>query len=312
MSSTASEFDSSSQPKPASQWFRFSLKSLLIVTALVAVYFGGRASMRPNWFAPQAGTWQMNMPSGHQRAVTLATLPDGMFLLGTGGNLGGQYRWNNGQLQVVVPADNRYMGLTWQWDGEELVLVAEPASRPSGATYLGTRLRFVSPDISTTAQNSVPLIPSRIQLQPRQQRQQGQKPQPQQQPRARVVQSQKLPPTFQPGPWRDPAPGEWQLTLPAGFTRSVHIKKLPDGQFELVTGLVVGGTYQVRDGQLEVVKPRVPRLKGLTWAWQQDELVLVTEPMPPPTGSSYRGARMRPASDEPTTSDDSPLTLPRR
>ena len=263
----------------ATRRFRFSLKTLLVVTALVAVYFAGRASMRPNWFAPQAGTWQMNMPSGHQRAVALTTLPDGMFLLSTGGNLSGQYRWQDGTLQVVTPADNRYMGLAWQWDGGELVLTAEPPGRPSGATYLGTRLRFVSSDISTATQHSVPVVPSRIAV--RQAKEQG------------GVQRQERLAAFQPTAWRDPEPGAWQLTFPAGFQREAQIEKRGDSKFELLGGGVLNGMYEVRGEQMEIVQPVDGRMIGLAWARENDELVLVSEPSPPPTGARYLGARLR-------------------
>jgi len=60
---------------------------------------------------------------------------------------------------------------------------------------------------------------------------------------------------------------------------------------------VRGGTvflpYRATE-QLQAVAPVDQRMRGLAWAWEGDQLVLVTEPNPPPTGSSYVGARMRP------------------
>jgi hypothetical protein len=127
---------------------RFSLKSLLFAMAILAAFFGGRASMRPNWLAPPSGTWQMSMPRGHQRTIRLTHHRDGRLGLSHGGVLSGQYRWTAGQLQMVDPEDRRYANLVWEWDGDELVLVAEPAGNPSGSSYGGTRLRFLTPEMS--------------------------------------------------------------------------------------------------------------------------------------------------------------------
>jgi hypothetical protein len=165
MSDTAGDDHLPPPQSPSRHWLSFSLKSLLIITALVAMYFGGRASMQPHWFAPQPGTWQMNMLSGAQRGITLTALPDGLFLLSDGSSVfSGKYKWADGKLQVVQPSDKRYTVLDWQWKADELVLVAEPPSHPAGPTYVGTRLRFVSSDISTSTQKSVPVVPSRGQL----------------------------------------------------------------------------------------------------------------------------------------------------
>jgi hypothetical protein len=56
MSDGTNDKDTSPDPKPPRPWLRFSLKSLLLLTALVAVYFGGRASMGPRWDMPPTGT----------------------------------------------------------------------------------------------------------------------------------------------------------------------------------------------------------------------------------------------------------------
>jgi hypothetical protein len=269
-----------SQPQPRRRWLRFRLKSLLLVIALVAFYLGGRASMKVGRNEPPTGTWQMNMLSGRQRPVTLTAFPGKLFRLNAGGVLAGNYLWKSGQLQMVTPDDKRYMGLAWQWAGDELVLVAEPPGYPSGATYLGTRLRFVSLDTSTIAQKTVPVVPSIISFQ-------------QQRARGGVARLEDYQPTFRPMPWLDPPPGEWHLTMPAGAQSSINLNQLLDGSFELVGG-VFDGVYQVRNGQLEVAKPSDMRMLGLAWARQGDELVLVSEPSPPPTGSSYLGARLRP------------------
>jgi hypothetical protein len=67
--------------------------------------------------------------------------------LETGGVLSGDYRWNGHELYVTQPNDFRYRGLKWEWASEdnenEMVLVAEPPDHPSGATYMGARLKYL-------------------------------------------------------------------------------------------------------------------------------------------------------------------------
>ena len=104
---------------------------------------------------PRGGTWQLNMPAGFQRAAPLISLGDNRFHLKIGGNLGGEYRWVGEQLVVEEPDDARYMGLAWQWEGDELVLIDEPADRPAGPSYLGARLRFISVETAEEAQARV-------------------------------------------------------------------------------------------------------------------------------------------------------------
>ena len=181
----------------------------------------------------------MNFLAGHQRPVTLTALPGDLFHLNAGGVFNGDYRWKDGKLQVVTPDDKRFMGLAWQWVGNELVLTAEPPGRPAGPSYIGTRMHFVSSDISTIAQETVPVVPSMI-------------PTVQRKPNSGVARLQDRQPAFKPSPWEDPAPGEWQVTMPAGAKWPMVFKKLDDDTYEL-TGLdALSGSYQVRNGQLEV------------------------------------------------------------
>jgi hypothetical protein len=81
--------------------------------------------------------------------------------------------------------------------------------------------------------------------------------------------------------------------MPAGAKRAVTLKKLDDETYELTGAGALNGSYHTQNGQLEVVAPSDSRMFGLAWARQNDELVLVAEPSPPPTGSSYLGARLR-------------------
>jgi hypothetical protein len=117
--------------------------------AFVAVFFGGRFSMQ-RWSAPRTGTYLLRTTSGFEEKVPITARIGGDYLLNWGSNstLGGIYRWTSGQLVVVTPTDKRYTGLVWQWEGDDLVLVAEPAGHPAGSIYVGARLHFLSPDTS--------------------------------------------------------------------------------------------------------------------------------------------------------------------
>jgi hypothetical protein len=141
--------DATTANPPRRRWgLRFSLRSLLLVMLLVAVYFGGRGSQNwPYLFTPNlAGSWTANMPSGHKQPTTLKDLGKGQFLLSSrAGVLSGTYQWKDGELTVVTPADQRMMGLVWRWDGRQLVLVGEPGNTPTGSSYVGTTLDRAQP-----------------------------------------------------------------------------------------------------------------------------------------------------------------------
>lgn len=133
-------------PRPTRRWWRFSLRSLMILVLVLSAWLAGRYAQQP--FDPSAlvGTWQAQLPLGAQRLVTLKHLENDRFLLSSGGSVfNGIYRWQNGQLVVVEPNDQRMLGLVWAWKGDQMVLVAEPKSRPTGASYVGTTLQRPSP-----------------------------------------------------------------------------------------------------------------------------------------------------------------------
>jgi hypothetical protein len=128
---------------PRRRWLQFSLRSLLLVMLLVAVYLGGRTSQ--NWhypFTPNlAGSWMATMPRGHKQPTTLKDLGQGQYLLSSRADVfNGTYQWKDGQLVMVTPADQRMMGLIWRWDGKQLVLVGEAGNTPTGSSYVGTTL----------------------------------------------------------------------------------------------------------------------------------------------------------------------------
>ncbi|KAA5545340.1 hypothetical protein FYK55_06705 [Roseiconus nitratireducens] len=128
-------------PEKRFRWGRFSLRSLLILTLVVAAYLGGRVSQR-NRFGPDlAGAWTANLPAGFEQPTTLTSLGEGRWLIRSrANNFNGVYKFRDGQLVVVEPEDKRMMGLAWKWLDDHLVLVGEPPGHPTGATYLGTEL----------------------------------------------------------------------------------------------------------------------------------------------------------------------------
>jgi hypothetical protein len=115
-----------------------------------------------NIAAPQAGTWQINFLSDAQRGVTLVAMPEGGLLLKGSSALAGLYRWDGDCLVMEEPHDKRYQQLVWKWRDGMLVLVEEPPSRPSGSSYVGASLKFISSDTTEAARTSVPTRPSRI------------------------------------------------------------------------------------------------------------------------------------------------------
>jgi hypothetical protein len=132
-------------PSPPKRGFglRFSLRTLMLVMLLIAVYFGGRASL--NWryaLSPAlAGDWQAKLPAGFVQPTTIQDLGEGKYLLSSRASVfSGKYEWRNGLLVVIDPADERMSGLEWKWDGQKLTLVSEPKNTPTGSSYTGTVL----------------------------------------------------------------------------------------------------------------------------------------------------------------------------
>lgn len=106
---------------------------------------------------PYHGTWQVNFPAGAQRAMTILSMPNDELMLYGSGNLDGRYRWEEDRLVMVEPEDKRYQHLIWEKDGDDLVLVEEPPDHPSGARYVGVRLKFISSDTSKETRATVPV-----------------------------------------------------------------------------------------------------------------------------------------------------------
>jgi hypothetical protein len=261
---------------------------MLGVTALAAVYFAGRVSSNPNFGAPEPGTWQLSMPVGAQRPVRLLPFGPCRFLLQGAGVMDGSYLWKDRRLTMEAPQDNRMVGMAWQWSGDDLVLTAETPGRPTGATYLGARLSFVTTDTSAAGQAQAVTVNGTRRVRP---------PRASQRTRTAeiTIELAELE-GFTGDPWQDPAPGQWEIQVrPASNVLRIQLRRLPDDKYELNRAGVFNGVYAVRDKQLVVVSPDDRRMIGLAWAWQENELVLVAEPADRPTGASYLGTRLRPS-----------------
>ncbi len=136
------EYARASHAQPRGSWYRFSLRTLLLLILLVAVFLGGRNSNQ--WFRPSVeGNWKLTMPAGFQRTVNIVRDPEGLYILGTGGVLSGAYKWEQDRLVMVQPSDDRMMGLVWAYTGNKLQLVSEPKGTPTGSSYVGAVLERI-------------------------------------------------------------------------------------------------------------------------------------------------------------------------
>jgi hypothetical protein len=96
------------------------------------------------WHAPPEGPWRLTVrPGPKPLAVQLASESPGLFNMTGAGAMAGHYAVQEDRLVVMAPDDRRMAGLAWAWSGDELVLVAEPSPPPTGAKYLGAKLRFL-------------------------------------------------------------------------------------------------------------------------------------------------------------------------
>jgi hypothetical protein len=95
---------------------------------------------------PRSGQWRLHLPAGHERIVGIVNAGERRVIMHLGSVLGGQYVWNGERLIMERPNDERYKGLAWTWNDDELVLIDEPASHPAGPRYVGARLTWIDPN----------------------------------------------------------------------------------------------------------------------------------------------------------------------
>jgi hypothetical protein len=88
--------------------------------------------------------------------------------------------------------------------------------------------------------------------------------------------------------------GEWEATLPAGFTRRWSILHLDDTRYRVLKAGTLSGVYELRGDRLVMVEPDEKRLTEFVWQIKDsNSLVLIESPPVSKVGSDYRGAMLR-------------------
>jgi hypothetical protein len=106
-----------------------------------------------------------------------------------------------------------------------------------------------------------------------------------------VPRKDKAPPAMgKQGKPADKLPGQWLLKLPAGFQYQVVIRQVGEKRYSLEKAVRFSGVYELRDGQLVLVKPARPGESAYAWKVRGDEWTLVAQPPVAKTGSNYLGA----------------------
>ena len=87
--------------------------------------------------------------------------------------------------------------------------------------------------------------------------------------------------------------GDWQLTLPAGFTCPAVISRQADGLWRLEVRGVMRGAYRQDGHRFRIVVPSDERLTEFVWEGiSPDHLLLIESPPVAKIGSDYRGATL--------------------
>ena len=122
----------------------FSLRTLLLAVAAVAIFLAGRAtnpSLRTGDEKP-VGDWKMKMRAGWKRQAVIMGTRDGRYEFKSGAtNFNGIYDLQGDRLIMAIPdkgnlANSPYV---WQWDGSGWVLIKEKPTT-GDPKYLGTKL----------------------------------------------------------------------------------------------------------------------------------------------------------------------------
>lgn len=91
----------------------------------------------------------------------------------------------------------------------------------------------------------------------------------------------------------DDLSGGWQLTLPAGFQRTVTLEPTSEGLYRLLPGgLNFSGVYELQDGDLVIVTPKRPELTGFRWQRSGKDAFRLTEEPTVSMGANYVGATL--------------------
>ncbi len=124
----------------------FALSSIFIFTLAVAAFLAGYGMRHGFSFLapPVEGSWRLRVGKKGVYDVAIRRLPSAsskpQYQFPGSTVFAGIYEREGQDLVVVTPGDPRMVGLVWRWENRVWTLVAEPASRPTGATYLGATL----------------------------------------------------------------------------------------------------------------------------------------------------------------------------
>ena len=97
--------------------FSFSLKTFLLVIAMISVFLAGRASNQAIRIGDErpVGDWKMQMKAGFTRQVVIIETPEGDYELKAGGTVfEGVYSLQGDQLVMKIPSHGSQYQFTWE------------------------------------------------------------------------------------------------------------------------------------------------------------------------------------------------------
>jgi len=84
--------------------------------------------------------------------------------------------------------------------------------------------------------------------------------------------------------------GDWQLTMPAGFTQESRIEFIGKKRYRIPIKGNLGGIYEEQDNTLTMFNPGNDVRRHYIWQVEdQDNLILIEAPPVAKVGSDYRG-----------------------
>ena len=123
-------------------------KAIVILTGVLAllIFIAFLARFGKEWFVSArrvdlSGTWQLTLPAGFVKHMTIERLENNVYFLRPL-NFAGEYELQEKRLVMVKPVDPRLTEFVWKLrDDDSLLLVEEPPAAKTGARYKGAVLR---------------------------------------------------------------------------------------------------------------------------------------------------------------------------